>query len=421
MIIPIGTDRPLKRPTVVNHILIALNVLVYFVTVMPHAAASGTGPTEPGQPNEQILHLFSLARDQMQPWRFITYGFLHGSWMHILGNMLALWVFGPNVEDKLGRIGYLLFYLGGAVASGLAHIAFSHSPVVGASGAIAAITGAYMIFFPKTEIKTFIFFFYIGIFYIPAVWFIILAIGRDFIAGPFGGDNVAHVAHLGGYAMGIAASFLLLWTKRVEREMFDVFAIMDRAKRRREMREAAIDPNAAQNRVRTDATKAVAGKLELNIPLLNKPQPPAEPPIPDEVSTARADIASRIARGDLPGAAGAFASLLALHPAKPRWLTFGRHNLLSLGEYYYQQGDYARAASVFALFLDAYPRDSQNAHTMLLTGMIHAKYLNNIDAARRLIAAAMPGLREAEDISLAKELLAELGPPPVPSSAPTTV
>ncbi len=137
--------------------------------------------------------------------------FLHGGWMHIIGNMWFLYVFGDNVEDALGHGPYLLFYLGGGYAAALAHaLANPHSvvPTVGASGAIAAVLGAYMVWFPGSRVHTLIFLgFFVTTAELPAIlflgfWFLLqlfqgtLSLGAESLGG------VAWFAHVGGFVYG---------------------------------------------------------------------------------------------------------------------------------------------------------------------------------------------------------------------------
>jgi membrane associated rhomboid family serine protease len=142
--------------------------------------------------------------------------FLHGGWLHLAGNMLFLWVFGNNVEDRLGRITYLLFYvLGGLAATGL-QVAFdpnSAVPNVGASGAIAAILGSYLVMFPRARIHTLVIFIFITSLQLPAVvvlvgWFVLqLFSGVGGMGNQLGG-GVAYWAHVGGFVFGSAVTWL---------------------------------------------------------------------------------------------------------------------------------------------------------------------------------------------------------------------
>ena len=144
MILPIRTSiRPWRTPYI-NYALIVVNVIIFLLTYSPHVNQY-TGQLE-------ILHpwamQFELNPLQLELWQFVSYAFLHGSptlfyaLMHVVGNMFFLYVFGNNVNDKLGNIGYLCLYLAGAVFSGIGHTLVSNAPVLGASGAVAAVTGA---------------------------------------------------------------------------------------------------------------------------------------------------------------------------------------------------------------------------------------------------------------------------------------
>jgi membrane associated rhomboid family serine protease len=142
---------------------------------------------------------------------FISSIFLHGSWLHLLGNMLYLWIFGDNVEDRIGHLGYLLFYLLIGIISCIAHIISvpgSQVPIIGASGAIAGIMGAYFIAFPKARILTLVpVFFYITFVQVPAIiflpiWFVIQLINGLSTAG-MSADPVAWWAHIGGFISGV--------------------------------------------------------------------------------------------------------------------------------------------------------------------------------------------------------------------------
>lgn len=144
----------------------------------------------------------------------ITAVFLHGGWLHLLGNMLFLWVFGDNIEDRLGHVMYLLFYLAGGIAATMVQGAMdpgSVVPVIGASGAVAAVLGSYLVFFPKASVKVVIPIF--PIFFIPLPIPAVIMIGLWFVQNLFAGlatvsdsaspsASVAWFAHIGGFLFG---------------------------------------------------------------------------------------------------------------------------------------------------------------------------------------------------------------------------
>lgn len=141
----------------------------------------------------------------------VTSMFLHGGWMHIIGNMLYLWVFGDNVEDKLGKLPYLFFYLACGLGGAVAHILSdpaSRIPSVGASGAIAGILAAYLVFYPHARINTVIIFGFFFIRPLPALLVIGFWIAIQLFSGLGGtADGVAYWAHIGGFFTGLLLAF----------------------------------------------------------------------------------------------------------------------------------------------------------------------------------------------------------------------
>jgi membrane associated rhomboid family serine protease len=148
----------------------------------------------------------------------VTSQFLHGGWLHLLGNLLFLWIFGNNIEDRLGRLAFLGFYLAGGVAAGLAQVAIdptSEIPTIGASGAIAATLGAYLVLFPHARVTSLVF---LGFFYqlidVPAVivlifWFVLQLIDGIASLGMTEAGGVAFFAHIGGFVAGAVVGLVV--------------------------------------------------------------------------------------------------------------------------------------------------------------------------------------------------------------------
>jgi membrane associated rhomboid family serine protease len=382
MLIPFGTDRPLRRPTLVNHVLVGVNVAVFLAGVI----VQRVDPVLFAQLKVQL----TLHPDQFRWWGLITYAFLHDGFMHLAGNMLFLWVFGPNVEDRFGRLGYLAFYLlGGALAGGI-HSLFYGNPILGASGAVAAVTGAYFVLFPHTRIKTIILFFIIGVYEIPAWWII----GGQFLwnlfaQGTGASGNVATFAHLVGYVWGISVSMLLLAAGVLPREPYDLFTMSRQAARRRQFREAHFQH-----------ARAMAQSQRAGTPV-------AEPAVVDALAQDRAEVTVHIP-GDLPAAAAAYKKLLEKHGATVGASLLSRRSQYDLANYLFESGDHMTAATAYQLFLEGYPTDSETPMVRLMLGLISARYLNDPVKAKAEIGLAMPGLAEGPR-GLAMELLAELG------------
>lgn len=228
--IPIRDTVQARRFPVMNTLLIVLNAMIFLFE-------ASLGPRD----LNRFIFAFGLV-----PTRFWAGGivirwlplftsmFLHGSWLHLISNMLALYIFGDNVEDRLGHLRYLVFYLLGGTLAGLAHLwAYSASgvPTVGASGAIAAVLGAYLVLYPRARVITLIpiLLFFFPIVEIPAVfylgfWFFsqLLNGALALAADTFQGGGVAWWAHIGGFLAGM----LLIWLfapRRRRRNYLDEF------------------------------------------------------------------------------------------------------------------------------------------------------------------------------------------------------
>ena len=210
-IIPLKDTIPSTRTPVVNYALILVNVAVflYQVSLGPGVAdfvyAHGVIPF-------RYLQLFP--RDPLEMLTPLSAMFLHGGWMHLLGNMLYLYIFGDNVEDMLGRFRYLLFYLMcGAVSFAAQILVQQHSmgPNVGASGAIAGVLGAYLLLFPRARVVTLLpLFLFFPIVEIPALFFLGIWFLMQFFSGAVSlgradalSGGVAWWAHIGGFLAGM--------------------------------------------------------------------------------------------------------------------------------------------------------------------------------------------------------------------------
>jgi membrane associated rhomboid family serine protease len=387
VLIPIGTDRPLARPTVVNHGLVAINIAVYMAMWTLHR----------GQPEafDELQSTLWLEPAHIRPWSLITYAFLHGGLWHLLGNMAFLWVFGPNVEDRLGRVGYLIFYLVAAAASGGLHAFAENAPVVGASGAIAAVTGVYLVLFPRTNIRTLIVFFAIGVYEIPAWWFIGGQVALNLLmeASDRSG-NIATLAHLGGYAFGGILAMLLLATGLLKREMYDLFTISKHAARRRQFRELEYQRRKAAREGRHPAT---AFKTTT-----------ADPATVEAVALARAQVAEKLEASDAQGAITAYRGLLEKHRSVPGATLLPRRTQYDIANALFAAGEHSTAAAAYEQWLEGYPQDGEAPVVRLMLGLICARYLNDPLKAKKEISTALPDLQDSHR-ALGEELLAELG------------
>jgi len=209
--LPIRDTVPSKNYPVVNTALIGINVLVFLVQLSQGPNLNkfvyiyGLVPARYSVPG--IAAYFSPG---LQLFSLLSFMFLHGGWLHLIGNMWCLWIFGDNVEDRLGPARYLIFYLLCGLLSGLFHLVFnlgSNVPTIGASGAIAGVMGAYIILYPHSKILTLIpiliipWFIEIPAFVFLGIWFLIQFVNAAGSSVAMGG--VAWWAHVGGFIFGM--------------------------------------------------------------------------------------------------------------------------------------------------------------------------------------------------------------------------
>jgi len=210
--IPIRDTVSSKNYPVVNNLLIGINVFLYLAVLLTYGTELsrfdyiyGLVPARYSTP--QIASYFSFGQ---QAFSLVSFMFLHGGFWHLLGNMWILYIFGDNVEDRLGHLRYLLFYLLCGIASGFTHLILnlhSNIPVIGASGAIAGIMGAYMLLHPYSKILTLIPIIFIPWFVeIPAVFFLGFWFLMQFLQATSvdsGATGIAWWAHVGGFLFGM--------------------------------------------------------------------------------------------------------------------------------------------------------------------------------------------------------------------------
>ncbi len=209
-----------SRPPVITKSIVFINVIVFFYELSLgdslHEFFLYYGIVPVRYSREDLWEYFTTFQ-QIVP--FFTSMFLHGGWFHLITNMWMLWIFGDNVEDRLGRVNFLLFYIGVGIVAGLAHMMTdlqAVKPMIGASGAIAGVMGAYFIMFPHSRVITavpIILFFILMEIPVPiffAFWFITQfysgAMSLLGESGSFGG--VAWWAHIGGFLIGILVGWL---------------------------------------------------------------------------------------------------------------------------------------------------------------------------------------------------------------------
>ena len=217
--IPLRDANPTRRTPIMTLALIVACFVVFAYQLGRLASAGMDGldefVTEWGVVPAELVEAWAPA----EVLTLITSQFLHGGWLHLLGNMLFLWIFGNNIEDRFGRLRFLLFYLAGGIAAGLAQVAIdpeSTIPTVGASGASAATLGAYLVLYPRARITSLVF---LGFFYqlinVPAIivlafWFVLqLVDGITSLGVAETGGGVAFFAHIGGFVFGALIALIV--------------------------------------------------------------------------------------------------------------------------------------------------------------------------------------------------------------------
>ena len=220
--IPLRDENPSRTVSLVNIILILANVSIFIYQNFFISGGAESLLLRLGCIPYEFTHFVDISPPALVPvpLTIITAMFMHGGWVHLLGNMLFLWIFGDNIEDRLGHFRYLSFYLLCGLIASLSHILTNLSsqvPSIGASGAIAGVMGAYMVLFPRARIRTLLILgIFIQIVRIPAIvmlgyWILIHVLSGFAEFGPRTGGGIAWFAHIGGFIAGL---FLIIVMKK---------------------------------------------------------------------------------------------------------------------------------------------------------------------------------------------------------------
>ena len=365
MFLPIGDIPNPKGTPYVNYLLIGLNIAVFIIVTLPLSASKpdindpllveylrtfGGGGPWPVQAIYQKISAYDLVVFQYgyrpgdsSPVAMFTAMFLHANWMHLAGNMLFLWIFGDNVEHRLGHIGYLLGYLGAGLAATLFFGMFvpdSQVPMIGASGAISGILGFYFLWFPGNKVKVFVFLF-------PLIMTTVLISARivlgfylvidnllPFLATSQQGGGVAHGAHIGGFLAGAALAY----------GMDHLTAFLRRG--------ARASGRAGDASEKTDTLS---------------------------------EIVSAIQTGNL----GKAASLYPLLLSRQGRSQLATSNLLAIGEYLLRNGEPDQALTVFRRLISERPGDANLDRAYLGAGMALLQNENNSTSAWHYFVAAI--------------------------------
>lgn len=398
MFFPIGDENPTRRTPVVTWGLITLNV-VFFVFANPRHGTTAY---------QEFIDTYGFRASVPFSAQLVTSMFLHANWMHLLGNMWFLHLFGDNVEDKLGRGRYLLLYLVGGIAACWAYSFVDRispgggpsvvvqmtelgprqiiwePPLVGASGAIAAVTGLYLVLFPEARIRVLVwFFFFVQFLAIRAKWFLGLTLALDLLRtiqarGPAFG-TVATSAHVGGALFGMLAAVALKRHigGRGEGDAWDVHTGF-----------SSVEIDAPESDGRGRPTS----------------RPPVDPP--EHMLIAREHTLVELARsGRTAEAARLYPSYESLSREKP----LPGDVQIEIAHEFYKQALPLEALRAYARYVETHPHGADAAEAKFRMGVLEARAFNRRSAAIRLLRAALAEHPDPQVAEYARQELERLG------------
>lgn len=345
--------------------LVALNVAAYV-----WMRGSLGGDTEG---TVDFLVRWGFGREAFRWWQPVTYQFVHdpSTALHLLGNMLFLWTFGSAVEGRMRRSGFLLFYLVGGAVAGLVQVAWTGGPVIGASGSVSAVTGAFIALYPRAKVAVLFIF---SVLPVPAMLLVALYFAADLLGAlGMGRGGIGHLAHLAGTAYGLLTTLGLVAVGAIPRTDMDLLFLVRQWHRRRAMRRAV------------EGHRGAAG-----------PWASAAPGEATDAAVRRSAVGAE----DAAGAAGAAPpSQAALARQASRALDAARADFAT--------GDFASAAAGFTRALALAPASPDADEVRLMLAVIHVRKAPDAARARAALDAIGPGLPDGMR-PLAAALRAEL-------------
>jgi len=392
-VLPIGTDNPLRRTPLVNYALVLANCAFFFLTMRY------TATQRPTPEWAQFMEQWALIPRYPQLYQFVTYAFLHGGWLHLIGNMIFLYIFGNNVNERLGHLGYALLYLGGAIFSGVGHAFLNPAspiPTLGASGAVATVTGAYLVLFPKTYVHVFYWLIFIGTVNIPALYFILFKLiiyDNVLQLTPIRSEatNVAYLAHLAGYLYGIAIPLALLALKMLPSSPYDLWAMLARWRRRRayaHVVQQGYDPFAVAPRTRLRVKSRVA-----------PPNPHAE-----QIRHKRAEVVQAVHSSKMNQAVDAYLQLKQLDPGH----VLPEQPQLDIANKLKHMGRHRDAADAYEAFIGRYQKYPFMDQVELMLGLIYSRYLDEHQKATQFLKSAREQLTDPTQRQMCQDELDRL-------------
>ena len=360
MLIPIGTNIEHRRKPIVTYWIIGLNLLIFAI----QWSSSRSGGLNS---NSEIVRFVTsleiqgqLSSTYFHSWSLVTYQFLHAGWMHIIVNMLFLLPFGKAVEDRMGHLGFALFYLGCGAFGGLIHTLLYTAPVIGASGSVCAVVAAFVVLAPKTKTHVLFIFFIIGMYSVPSlllVAFFILFDTFSLLASMMGSNSnsTAWMVHLCGYIAGFTLSFSALAIGLIQSSEFDLTQMIRQSHRRRSFQKVMNTTKAIQqNEMKSED---------------------------DPILQLQASIAQDAATGKTIEAAERYLIAITEYPS----LKIDARTLHLIGSTLIQNNRIENGTQVFERYLVQYKNSEDCAEVALLLAAKYARNLNNSKRAKQLL------------------------------------
>ena len=393
LLIPFGVDVPLRRRPYVNYALLAANVLV-FLFVFPYGPGA--------QLARYSFALWTPGHPAFRPHQLLTYAFLHAGLLHLLGNMMLLWVFGNHLNDRLGHLGYASFYAFAALVSGLAQAAMAGPGTwcVGASGAVCAVVGGYLVLHPLNDVKLFYWVVFLaGVVYVRALWLIGFWALMDLMMALYAaGSRVAYPAHVAGYAMGMVTLLVLLKSGLLKREGLDLIAqLTGRLPDGTPARTGYIPVDAGAGQL--VGVRGAAGHVAVRgVP------GSAAAGFVDTEAMLRDELIHRVGVGDMATALGLYEQYTVANPEGALPLRV----LVTMGNWYLRREQYSEAVEAWRRAVAAFPDHRLIPTILFSTGMVLGRHLGQPEAARAHLAVALPRLDDSDRARLARHEIARL-------------
>lgn len=368
MFIPIGDeDKTVRRPFV-NYAIIALNSVLFLALAF--------------RPDyHEIVREYGTVPSRLSVLNILTSAFLHGGPFHIIGNMLFLWVFGDNIEDRIGHILYVFFYLGGALSAGLVY-ALAHPgsdiPAIGASGAISAVLGAYMVMLPRVKVRIFYFVYYrAGTFALSAVYvigfWVFMQVFYYFQLEAAGFGGTGYSAHLGGLGFGIAMGFVGAYVLKSLRR--DAMERIDKWHHER----AGVSHSLASRPDSRYTARALQKQREFEARPDRRRGP--RPITHNYVADAQANILDLLEQGETDRALEEYLALVR----KFKFAVLPVIEQLRIADLFLTREEYRAAREAYERFLRRYPQNTHADDVRYNLAMLCAECVQDYGAARRLL------------------------------------